>query len=250
MSLINKIRERSGLAVGVIAVSLILFIVGSDLLGGNSTLFGNNNQEIGTIDGRTIDNQDFQAKVEQVRAQYEQQTGRAPGEQEMAQIREQAWNQLIFETAYQKEFDNLGLTVSPEELVDMVQGSNISPEVRQAFTNPSTGVFDKNQVIQYLKGLRNVPPAQQAQWASFEQQISTNRLREKFDNLMRMSNFVTTAEAQKEYQAQNTKADVKFLFVPYYSVNDTTVKVTDSELSDYLSKHKDEYPGADTRSIQ
>ncbi|MEZ0542358.1 peptidylprolyl isomerase [Fibrella arboris] len=250
MSLINKIRERSGLAVGVIAVSLILFIVGSDLLGGKSTLFGNNSQEIGTIDGRTIDNQDFQAKVEQVRAQYEQQTGRAPGEQEMTQIREQAWNQLIFETAYQKEFDKLGLTVSPEELVDMVQGNNVSPEVRQAFTNPSTGVFDKNQVVQYLKGLRNVPPAQQAQWASFEQQISTNRLREKFDNLMRLSNYATTAEAQKEYQAQNTKADVKFLFVPYYSVNDTTVKVTDSELSDYLSKHKDEYPGADTRSIQ
>ncbi|MEZ0483244.1 peptidylprolyl isomerase [Fibrella aquatica] len=250
MSLINKIRERSGLAVGVIAVSLILFIVGSDLLGGGSSLFGNNNQEIGTIDGRTIDNQDFQAKVEQVRAQYEQQTGRAPGEQEMTQIREQAWNQLIFETAYQKEFDKLGLTVSPEELVDMVQGNNVSPEVRQAFTNPSTGVFDKGQVVQYLKGLRNVPPAQQAQWASFEQQISVNRLREKFDNLMRLSTYATTAEAQKEYQAQNTKADVKFLFVPYYSVNDTTVKVTDSELSDYLSKHKDEYPGADTRSIQ
>ena len=250
MSLINKIRERSGLAVGIIAVSLILFIVGSDLLGGGNSLFGNSSQEIGTIDGRAIDNQDFQAKVEQVRAQYEQQSGRAPGEQEMTQVREQAWNQLIFETAYQKEFDKLGLTVSPEELVDMVQGNNISAEVRQAFTNPQTGVFDKGQIVQYLKGLRNVPPAQQAQWASFEQQISANRLREKFDNLMRLSNYVTTAEAQKEYQAQNTKADVKFLFVPYYSVNDTTVKATDSELSGYLGKHKDEYPGADTRSIQ
>ena len=250
MSLINKIRERSGLAVGVIAVSLILFIVGSDLIGGNNTLFGSCDQQIGEIDGRSIDNQEFQAKVEQVRAQYEQQTGRAPGEQEMTQIREQAWNQLIFETAYQEEFDKLGLTVSPEELVDMVQGNNISPEVRQAFTNPQTGIFDKSQIINYLKGLRNVPPAQQAQRASFEQQISTNRLREKFDNLMRLSNYATTAEAQKEYQAQNMKADVKYLFVPYFAVNDTTVNVTDSELSDYLSKHKDEFPGADTRSIQ
>lgn len=250
MSLINKIRERSGLAVGVIAVSLILFIVGSDLLGGQSTLFGNSNQEVGEISGRTIDNQDFQAKIDQVRAQYEQQTGRAPGEQEMAQIREQAWNQLIFETAYQKEFDKLGLTVSADELVDMVQGDNISPEVRQAFTNPQTGQFDKNQIIQYLKSLNNVPPAQKAQWASFEQQLSVNRLREKYDNLLRLSNYATTAEAQKEYQAQNTKADAKFLFVPYYSVNDTTVKVTDSELEDYLGKHKDEFTGANTRTIQ
>ncbi|MEZ0609751.1 peptidylprolyl isomerase [Fibrella sp. WM1] len=250
MSLINKIRERSGLAVGVIAVSLILFIVGSDLLGGRSTLFGQNDQEVGEIDGKTIDNQDFQAKVDQIRAQYEQQTGRAPGEQEMAQVREQAWNQLIFETAYQKEFDKLGLTVSPDELVDMVQGENISPEVRQAFTNPQTGQFDKNQIIQYLKGLNSVPPAQKAQWASFEQQLSINRVREKYNNLLQMTNYVTAAEAQKEYTAQNTKADAKFLFVPYYSVNDTTVKVTDSELEDYLSKHKDEYPGANTRSIQ
>lgn len=250
MSLINKIRERSGLAVGVIAVSLILFIVGSDLLGGRSTLFGSNNQEVGEIDGKTIDNQDFQAKIEQIRAQYEQQTGRAPGEQEMAQVREQAWNQLIFETAYQKEFDKLGLTVSPDELVDMVQGENISPEVRQAFTNPQTGQFDKNQIVQYLKGLNNVPPAQKAQWASFEQQLSVNRIREKYNNLLQLTNYVTTAEAQKEYTAQNTKADAKLLFVPYYSVNDTTVKVTDSELSDYLDKHKDEFTGANTRTIQ
>ncbi|CCG99303.1 PpiC-type peptidyl-prolyl cis-trans isomerase [Fibrella aestuarina BUZ 2] len=250
MSLINKIRERSGLAVGVIAVSLILFIVGSDLLGGRSTLFGQNDQEVGEIDGKTIDNQDFQAKVDQIRAQYEQQTGRAPGEQEMVQVREQAWNQLIFETAYQKEFDKLGLTVSPDELVDMVQGENISPEVRQAFTNPQTGQFDKNQIIQYLKGLNSVPPAQKAQWASFEQQLSVNRVREKYNNMLQMTNYVTSAEAQKEYTAQNTKADAKFLFVPYYSVNDTTVKVTDSELEDYLGKHKDEFPGANTRSIQ
>jgi peptidyl-prolyl cis-trans isomerase D len=250
MSLINKIRERSGLAVGVIAVSLILFIVGSDLLGGRSTLFGSGDQEVGEIAGKSIENQDFQAKIEQIAAQYEQQTGRRPGEQEMVQVREQAWNQLIFETAYQKEFDKLGLAVSPDELVDMVQGENISPEVRQAFTNPQTGVFDRNQIIQYLKGLNNVPPAQKAQWASFEQQLSVNRVREKYDNLLRLTSFVTTAEAQKEYQAQNTKADTKFLFVPYYSVNDTTVKVTDSELEDYLSKHKDEFTGANTRSIQ
>ena len=50
---------------------------------------------------------------------------------------------MLFEIAYQKQFDKLGLKVSPEELIDMVQGNNISPQVRQAFTNPQTGVFDK-----------------------------------------------------------------------------------------------------------
>ncbi|QKZ12050.1 peptidylprolyl isomerase [Spirosoma sp. KUDC1026] len=250
MSVINKIRERSGLAVGIIAVSLLLFIVGGDLLGGRSTLFGGNQQEVGEIAGQTIDYPEFNAKVDQLRAQFEQQAGRAPAEQDLAQIREQAWNQFIFEIAYQKQFDKLGLKVSPEELVDMVQGNNISPSVRQAFTNPETGVFDKSTIINYLKGLKNLPPQQQAAWASFEQNLSSDRLREKYEGLMRLSVFATTAEAQKEYQAQNTKANVKFLYVPFYAVNDTAIKVTDSQLKDYLDKHKEDYPGANSRSIQ
>ncbi len=250
MSVINKIRERSGLAVGIIAVSLILFIVGGDLLGGQSLLFGGNQQEVGEIAGQSIDYQEFNAKVDELRAQFEQQSGRPPSEQDVAQLREQAWNQMLFEIAYQKEFDKLGLKVSPEELVDMVQGNNISPAVRQAFTNPQTGVFDKSGIINYLKGLKNLPQAQQLAWANFEKNLSSDRLREKYEGLMRLSVFATTAEAQKEYQAQNSKADVKFLFVPYYSINDTTVKVTDSQLQDYLDKHKDEYPGVDSRSIQ
>ncbi len=249
MSVINKIREHSGVAVGVIAVSLLLFIVGGDLLGGRN-LFGGNQQEVGEIAGQSIDVQDFNAKVDQLRAQYEQQTGRAPGDQELTQLREQAWNQLLFDIAYQKEFDKLGLKVSPEELYDMVQGNNISPAVRQAFTNPQTGVFDKSQIISYLKGMRNLPPQQQAAWATFEQSISENRLRDKYEGLLRMSNYATNAEAEKEYLAQNTKANIKLLFVPYYAINDTTVKVSDSELQSYLDKHKDEFPGVDSRSIQ
>jgi peptidyl-prolyl cis-trans isomerase D len=250
MSVINKIRERSGLAVGIIAVSLILFIVGGDLLGGRSLLFGGNQQKVGEIAGQSIDYQEFNAKVDELRAQFEQQTGRAPADQDLAQLREQAWNQMLFEIAYKKEFDKLGLKVSTEELVDMVQGNNISPQVRQAFTNPQTGVFDKSAIINYLKGLKNLPPQQQVAWANFESNLSADRLREKYEGLMRLSVFATTAEAQKEYQAQNAKADVKFLFVPYYTINDTTVKVTDSQLQDYLNKHKDEYPGVNSRSIQ
>ncbi len=217
---------------------------------GQNSLFGGNSQKVGEISGQTIDYQDFNLKVDQLRSEYEQQTGRAPAEQDMIQIREQAWNQLVFDIAYQEEFDKLGLKVSPDELFDMVQGKNISPSVRQAFTNPQTGVFDKNQIISYLKGMRNLPPQQQAAWASFEKNLSSDRLREKYENLMRLSVFATSAEAKKEYDAQNSKADVKFLFVPYYTINDTTVKVTDSQLKDYLGKHKDEYPGADSRSMQ
>lgn len=249
MALINKIREKSGLAVGIIAVSLILFIVGGDLLGSRS-LFGGQDQTVGEIAGQKIAYQDFNAKVDEARAAYEQQTGRPATEQDQVQLRDQAWNQFILDIAYQKEYEALGLAVTREELVDMVQGNYISPAIRQTFTDPKTGAFDKNTVINYLKSLKTLPAEQQLAWSNFEKNLSADRMRTKYENLLRLSSFVTTAEAQKEYQAQNTRADAKFLLVPYYVVPDTTVKVSDSQLQEYLDKHKDEYKSFNSRTLQ
>ena len=142
MALINKIREKSGVAVLIIAVSLILFIVGGDLLGTQS-LFGGQDQTVGEIAGEEIKIQDFQAKLEQARQAYQAQSGKAPTEAEEQSLREQVWNQYILDYAYQKQYDALGLKVSSDELVDMVQGNNISPAIQQSFTNQQTGVFDK-----------------------------------------------------------------------------------------------------------
>ncbi len=249
MALINKIRERSGIAVIVIAASLMLFIVGGDIIG-SQALFGGGNQTVGEIAGETIDYKDFQLKLDQARQGFEAQSGRAASEAEQQSLREQVWNQYLIDYAYKKEFDALGLKVSNEELVDMVQGNNVSPAVQQSFTNPQTGVFDKTQVISYLKNLKNLQPVQQQAWQNFEKSLAQDRLRQKYENLIRLGSYVTRAEAEKEYQAQTTKASLRYLFVPFYSVVDTTIKVTDSELEDYLAKHKDEYKGFDSRTIQ
>ncbi|MCU0338249.1 MAG: SurA N-terminal domain-containing protein [Spirosomaceae bacterium] len=248
MALINKIREKSGIAVVVIAVSLILFIVGGDILGPQS-MFGNN-QKVGEIAGENIDLKDFQLKFDEARQAYEAQTGRTPSEAENQSLREQVWNQYVVDLAYKTEYDALGLTVTNDELVDMVQGNNISPAVQQSFTNPQTGVFDKTQVISYLKNLKNLPPAQQQAWTNFEKSLAQDRLRQKYEGLLRVGSYVTRAEAEKEYQAQTTKAALRYIFVPFYSIADTTIKVTDSQLSDYLAKHKDEYKGFDSRTLQ
>ena len=249
MALINKIRERSGIAVLIIAVSLILFIVGGDILGAQS-IFGGNSQAVGEIAGETIDYKDFQLKLDQARQSFEAQSGRPASEAEQQSLREQVWNQYIVDFAYKKEYEELGLTVSNDELVDMVQGNNVSPAIQQSFTNPQTGVFDKTSVISYLKNLKNLQPEQQLAWQNFEKSLAQDRVRQKYENLFRVGTYVTRAEAEKEYQAQTTKATLKYLFVPFYSVIDTTIKVTDTQLEDYLAKHKDEYKGFDSRTIQ
>lgn len=250
MALINKIREKSGIAVTVIAISLILFMVGGDLLGPNSMLGGSNNQVVGEIAGKEINIKDFQGRVDGFRQNYEAQSGRSLNENELVGLRDQAWNQFIVDIAYKKQFDKLGLTVTDDELVDMVQGNHISPSIMQAFSDPTTGRFDKTAVINYLKNLKTLPVEQQKSWENFEKSLREERIRSKYENLLKFSAYTPKAQAEKEYMAQNTKATLRYLYVPYFSIVDTTIKVTDSELESYLSAHRSEYKGTDTRSIE
>ena len=250
MALITKIREKSGIAVTVIAISLILFMVGGDLMGPNSILGGNSNQVVGEISGKEINIKDFQSRVDGFRQNYEAQSGRSLNENELTSLRDQAWNQFVVDIAYKKQFDDLGLSVSDDELVDMVQGNHISPSIMQAFSDPTTGKFDKNAVVNYLKNLKTLPVAQQKSWESFEKSLREERTRSKYENLLKFSAYTPKAQAEKEYMAQNTKATLRYLYVPYFSIVDTTIKVTDSELEKYLSAHRSEYKGSDTRSIE
>ncbi|MCF0053867.1 SurA N-terminal domain-containing protein [Dyadobacter chenwenxiniae] len=250
MALITKIREKSGIAVTVIAISLILFMVGGDLMGPNSMLGGGNDQTVGEIAGKEINIKDFQSRVDGFRQNYEAQSGRSLNENELASLRDQAWNQFVVDIAYKKEFEDLGLTVTDQELVDMVQGNHISPSILQAFSDPTTGKFDKNAVVNYLKNLKTLPVEQQKSWENFEKSLREERTRAKYENMLKLSTYIPKAQAEKEYVAQNSKATLRYLYVPYFSVVDTTIKVTDKQLEDYLGAHRTEYKGTDTRSIE
>ncbi|HSI91612.1 MAG TPA: peptidylprolyl isomerase, partial [Adhaeribacter sp.] len=250
MALINKIREKSGWAVGAIALGLLIFMVLGDLLGPNSRLFGQQDNIVGEIAGEDITIQEFDQALEGLKNNYAAQNGRQPGESEMAQLREQAWNQMIFKVAFQKEFERLGLDVTDDELFDMVQGNNIHPAIQQSFTDPQTGQFDRNAVTTYLKNLSSAPVEQQMQWASFEQSLAPDRMRIKYDNLIKQSVYVTNQEAKNFNQAQNAQASIKYLYIPYFTLSDSAYQVTDAQLQAYLDKNKDKYKADASRSIE
>lgn len=250
MALISKIREKTALVVGVVAVGLILFIVGGDLLMGNSSFLNNRDDTVGEIAGEEIKYQDYQQAIEEVRYNFIVNTNRNPTEREMNGIRQQAWDKLIAQIAFNEEFEKLGLTVTESELVDMVQGNNITPEIQQAFTNPETGEFNRNQVVSYLQNLPQLPQQQQVAWQLFESNLSDGRLRLKYDNLVLLSDYVTDQEAKKRYEQENTVAEVKYLYVPFYAVSDSAVTVTDAQLREYLNNHKEEFELEAGRTIR
>lgn len=260
MALIGKIREHSGIAVGIIAAGLLLFVVGGEIMKLIPQFSNENAQDIAEIAGKTIKYDEYNASVEELKANFEASQGRPADEYSMQNIRQQAWEQLIVTHAYQKEFNELGLAVTAEEEVDMIKGKNVHPMLANAFKNPQTGQFDANQLTGFVQAVKTsiqaaqagqqpqVPIAQIQSWLSFQKQLGPERLRKKYEGLMRLSTYVTKAEAKKAYMASQTKADFKYLFVPYYSIVDSSVAVTDSQLEDYLAKHKEEFKIAEAKA--
>lgn len=236
----------------VIAIALILFIVGGDFVAGSKGggLFGNSNA-VGEINGTTIDFQQFANLTEAQRMQFEGSVGRSATEQEQAQIREQVWEKLIFNYVYAEEFEKIGITVSDEELREMVQGpKNIHPFVKQQFSDQN-GNFDAATHANFIAAYANntMPAEQRAMWDNFKRELKDVRMREKYANLLNSSTYITKAEAKAEYTNVTEKASGKYLYVPFYSLPDSTVKISDGEIKSYYSKHKDEFNPYDSRSL-
>ncbi len=250
MALINTIREKSGIAVGAVAIGMLLFIVGGDLIGGRSRLFGRNEAVLGEVAGQKIELPEFTKLLEQAKQNFSQQQGRPPDEQTLGSLRDQTWNQLLYRRAFLPEVQKLGLGVGPDELVDLVQGDNPSPAIKQAFTNPQTGQFDRAQLQQFLTN-KNLPPDMQQRYNEFEAGLRDfERPVAKYNALLKNSVYVTAAEARAFDQAQNAKASFRFLFVPYASVPDSAYKPTDEQLRDYLERHRARYKVEDGRSLE
>lgn len=250
MALIKQIRQRTGLAIGVIAGGLILFLLGGDLLSPNSSLLNSNQNIVGEIAGEEITLEEYSLKIEEFKAMFQQRSGRPASEPEMVSVREQAWQAMIVERVFDEEYQKLGLTVSSEELVDMVQGKNIVPELRAQLVNPQTGQFDKNQLISFLQTLETADPAQQAGWAQQEQLFAQSRQRMKYDNLLATSEYFTTAEAKLEHKAANTIADASILYIPYYVIPDGEVKIEEKDLTAYLSKNQEKFKIGNTANLE
>jgi len=251
--LITKLREKMGrLVVFAVGFAILSFVL-ADLLGPGSTLFGGQDTVVGEISGKEIDLEEYQQSLDQLIGNYEMQFGRTPSEQVMVTLREQAWELMIAQIAYQKQYDALGVTVSDDEVWDMVQGKNVSPDIKNApiFQDENTGQFDRSKLIQFLQQLPSLPPQNQSSWYMFEANLQPGRQRVKYENMLVMANYVTEAEAAKKHFDDNTIAETSYLYVPYYAVGDSVVgEVTDAQLRSYISENEEDFKTNSSRSVK
>ncbi|HZI25974.1 MAG TPA: peptidylprolyl isomerase, partial [Chryseolinea sp.] len=252
MALIGTLRNKMGTWVVVfVFVAIAAFILG-DIFSGNSSILNWGRNNVGEIAGRDISYDEFQSVIREREANYMLQLGREPGEREMPAVRQQAWDLLIARHAIQSEFAKVGIEVTDDELVDMISGTNIDESIKQAFTNPETGEFDRTRLGTYINQLKTMPPNSDARvrWEIFQRDLKPGRERIKYENLLIKSNYITKADAEREYHVQTDVAEGKYLYVPFYAVSDSAIQVTDDALKAYYNKNIERYKTEESRDLK
>ncbi len=252
MATLERIRNRAGILVAVvIGVALLAFIMG-DLFSSGTSLFTNNQFEIAEISGHSIPVQEYQRRVDKLVNIYQMNTGTsALDEATMDAIQEQTWNSLVEEYILSDEYEDLGISVSPEEVLDMVQGNNPHPIIRQMFTNPETGQFNSAAVIQFLRNMdQDATGEQKAFWLYLENEILRERKRSKYNNLISKGLYASAVEAKEEFIKQNKRVNFDYVMERYAKVPDTAVNVTEDDIESYYKKHKNQFKQTASRDIE
>ena len=249
MAVLQNIRNRAGLLIGIIAFALLAFLVG-DLLQ-NGTI-GSPDRAIAEINGEDIDIEEYNARVNSLTEVYKMNSGQVALDTETSElVRDEAWNQMLSEYVLNEEYDDLGISVHKDELFDLVQGSNIHPLVSQVFGNPQTGKVDKSQILNFLKSFEMEGGQERKNYCLFlENELIKQRKNEKFNAIIKNGIGVNSAEAKYVVEASKQEKNLDFFAVSYSTIVDSTVQVSNSEISAYYNKNKENYKQAESRSIE
>lgn len=248
MNILESIRKRTGLLVGIVGLALVIFILES-LLGSGSSIFGGDVNTVGVINGRKIDRNEFYNKVEtQLNMIRQRNQSNDIDEQTRKQVVDYIWQSYISDNVIKPQYEILGLSVSEDELYENMVVNPVQTII-QRVTDQKTGKvyeqlarpdgsLDPNKFRQFVSGATG---EQEMFVKQMEEDVISTRLAEKYGSLVRKAIYVTAAEAKKNYEDQSAKINVSFVMKRYDSVGDSAVKVTDDDIKKYYNDNKYKY---------
>ncbi|MCC6372799.1 MAG: SurA N-terminal domain-containing protein [Bacteroidia bacterium] len=260
VSVLERIRRRTGLLVGIVGLALVIFILES-LLGSGASLFGGSElTTVGSINGKKVDRNEFASRVELQLNNYRQQNqGREADDATRGQAIESAWNQYVIDLAIVPQFNKIGIDVSEDELYENVV-TKPAQTVIQFLTDPNTGKISSQIAtpdgnIDLVKWKQVVANQQDEQFVKslqqMEDQVKRTRLFEKFRTVVNKGLYVTKAEAKELYASQNTRLDISYVIKRYDGMLDKDVKLTDDDIQKYYNDNTFKFMNKETtRSVE
>lgn len=251
MSIIQQIRERyAAVSIAVIALSLVGFIL-MDALSSRSSFFSGNKTMLGSVNGQELEVAGFNTRVQEMEDNYKQQ-GMEVNEEMRQQIIDMLWNNQVDETLLNIEYKKLGLTFSGADLNEALYGSNPPQALAQQFKDEKTGAYDANAARQFINSLKKkkaTDPQRQYVERNLIDYLINNGLKTKYTAMLAGSVFYPKWLSDKDIADQNSIASISYVLIPYTSITDSTVEVTDNDINQYIQKHKSEFKQEKSRTL-
>ena len=240
MAAIGKIRSWGPVLVTVIGLALFAFIA-EELFRSCDTIKNQERQRVGEVLGKKIDVQEYQNLVDEYTDVIKMTQGRDNlTDAEANQVKDMVWNQFIQNTVFEAEAKKLGLTVTDQEMQDLLQEGTNPMLLQTPFVNQQTGRFDANSLKQFLaeyeKAKKTNPQLVEQYsslynyWTFMEKNIRQQLLAQKYQALLGACIISNPIEAQQAYKDETLENSVNLVTFPYSKINDNKVEVTDADL--------------------
>ena len=261
MATLQTIRSKGPLLVVVIGLALFAFIAGDawKVLQPHQ-----GKQDVGEINGKTLTAQEYQKMVDEYAEVIKLTQGlNSLNDDQLTQVKDQVWQSYVNNQLIAAEAKKLGLTVSDAEIQAIIEEGTHPLLMQTPFRNPQTGAFDKDMLKKFLVDYANLGksqmPAQYVEyyqkmgafWNFIEKTLRQTALAEKYQNLLAKSLISNSVSAEDAFASRTNQTDVLLAAVPYSSINDSTITVSNEEIKALYNKKKETFEQpVETRNIK
>lgn len=241
MTALGKIRSKGILLIIIIGLGLFAFIAEEAFRSCNG-IKGQNSQQIGEVLGEKIYVQDFQKLLEEYQDAMKL-TMRTDNlsEDQLNQLKDQVWQQLVSERVMKEDCKKLGLTVTEDELQNVLNDGTNQLLTQTPFVNQQTGRFDVSILKQFIDAYRKAEASNNSQqldqmrpaynyWLFVEKNLRTQLLAQKYQSLLANCVLSNKVEAKMAFNEENEEAQIQLASIAYNTIKDADIKVTDEEL--------------------
>ena len=218
-------------------------------------------QQIGEVLGNKINVQEFQSLVDEYQEVLKMsQNVDNLSEEQLNSLKDEVWSSYVNEQIVASEAGKIGLTVTDEEMQNIMKEGTNPMLLRSPFVNQQTGRFDATMLTKFLadykKNASNPQLAESYQkiyqyWQFIEKQLRTQTLAQKFQALIANSLISNPVSAKMAFEGQTQESDVELASIAYSTVNDNDVQVTESDLKAKYDSQKEMFKQTvETRDIK
>ncbi len=253
MAILQKTREKAGLAISIIiALALLSFIVDPSTLESAVQMMSSKNN-VGEINGKAVSYMDFQQDIENFTTINEMVTGTtAQNEQQQEQIRNAAWQSLLDKYLFTKKASEAGIKVGEDEMKALLAGDMVSPVISQnpAFMDEN-GVFSKTALQNFISNVSQDNTGRlAAYWNYIQNTVGTQQYYAKYGSLFNQSNVQNPLMLKKAIEENNVTTNVDFVMVPLGFTTDSTIVVSAADIKKYYEDHKQMFKQNASRDIE